>query len=532
MNILIIILICLFIGLLVLLSSSTSIPIEQPPEHVYSKSVITCKTPISTFSSLSQYYSYFIQLLKGELQTSLTNETTQTIYRSMNGLAFFSRMDNPLIQSILSGVIEEKVVSNSYSLMDKLYASVVHNRITLIQGPPGTGKTYTSAKLISNYIAEYPNKRILVCSPSNEPLVSLKEEVIKNGVNVNTSIYYSYTYSNNNKTYTDNDPYNLINQMKEIKKKTLYSEREILYMLLKQCNLLFTTCTSIIDPMFEYERFDLILIDEASRCIEPEAILPLLRSHSSTNCVLVGDDKQLGPVILSKNVKDCLSISLFKRLIELRTLPTYTLNVQYRMHPDISKYSYPYFYTTPIQNYDEDCVTKECKDWYTSHPQFVSTVLAKYSKARPISSRVVQPEYITAAWIDNRTPEKIINNRTYVNEGEAQIVCNIVNECIRSGVNESQITVLVPYKKQMELFGCIPNVKVKTIDSYQGSDNDIVILSLVRSNDKGDIGFLEEKERINVALTRAKRVLFIVGNRECFETTPATNVWKQIISLF
>lgn len=522
-HILLLFLFCLCILLYSLIPSQTinSIPQYNIPK---TQKTIVCTVPKSTFPSLDSYYSYFIHLLKGELQKSVSNETTQTIHRAMKGLATFTTLKSPLVDCILTGKQE-----NNNRMYPDIYSSIQNNKLTLIQGPPGTGKTYTSAEMITKYINEHPNHHILICAPSNDPLVALKEKVVANTTK-NVSIYYSYTYSKANKEYTDNDPYNLMNKMKEMKKNTLYTEKEILAILLSQTNILFTTCTSILEPMFTYQVFDLILIDEASRCIEPEAILPLLKSSYHTKCVLVGDDKQLGPVITSENVKKCLSISLFKRLIDLKTLPTYTLNIQYRMHPDISKYSYPFFYTTPIKNYDSSCSSSECRDWYDKHTIFVQNVLSKYSKQRTIPSSILSPSYITGSWIDNITPETIIDNYTYINTGEVETVCNLVKECINSGIDPSQITVLVPYKRQMTLFECIPDVSVKTIDSYQGRDNDVVILSLVRSNDKREIGFLAEIERINVALTRAKRVLFVVGNKALFSSS--SKVWKQITDLF
>lgn len=505
--------------------------IEDKPGYTQQK--IICTVPKSRFSTGEEYYSYFTLLLKGELQESLTNETLHTIQRSMKGLASFYHMDTLLTRCIQSGKCDVVIPSPIHEpLIDKIDHSVANNILTLIQGPPGTGKTYTSAEIIARYITKNPTHKIVVCSPSNDPLVALKEKVVDNLKQTvqGIDIHYSYTYSKNNKEYTDNDPYNIINKMKEWKKKSLYTEQEILRMLVKQSRILFTTCTSIIDPMFDHVSFDLILIDEASRCIEPEAILPFVKAKHTTHCVLVGDDKQLGPVVTAERIKRCLSISLFKRLISLGTIPTYTLNVQYRMHPDISNYSYPFFYTTPIQNYDEDCSSKECQDWYTLYPHFVTRILAKYTKARPLSSKILQPNYITAGWIDNTTQETLVDNYTYMNVGESEVVCKLVKECIESGIKPSQITILVPYKRQMTLFGCVPDVSVKTIDSYQGRDNDVIILSLVRSNDKGDIGFLGEEERINVALTRAKRALFIVGNKQLFANS--SDVWKQISSLF
>ena len=512
----------LVIGVVILLVNTEDdiIPTVIPP---YKE--IECDSPKETFSTMDEYYSYFMPLLISERENRIkTGEDVSSFKKVERGFRKFcenkSLLSSPLYNCILTG--NPGINTN----IKRVLNSILRSPITLLQGPPGTGKTYSTVNIIKNLLSIKKTNRILVCSPSNGSLIELKERYAASPIDdTSFSIYYSTSYTNEHPTVND-DPYNIKENINKGKSVSDY-------------NIVFVTCTSIMDRMFENQTFDFIIIDEASRCTEPECILPLLCAKESTNCLLVGDHMQLSPVIKRGEIKDCLGISLFKRLRLLNSIPIFTLNVQFRMHPYLSRLSYPYFYQDiQIADYDRDCIKEKCADWYIYKPNLADLMVDVYKRYNYSGIGPKVPRYFTNTWIDVKSKEKKEGD-TYYHPQEAVETITLIENLLSTGeIQKNQITVLVPYHRQIvELrniaskynrMGVLDGIQIYTIDSYQGRDNDIVILSLVRSNEKGDIGFIGELERINVALTRAKFLLFVIGNKEVFRTSPP--YWSEIIN--
>jgi len=509
----------------------------SPPSYVYKE--ITCGEldTKETFQNLNEYYSYFNSLLiseKRHIQATYANEDVSSYNKVGQGLSLFcspfkNTISFDLYNGILAGVSLFPVNSKVENTLPNMIASVQQEPLTLLQGPPGTGKTYTTAMIIDRLLQINPTTRILVCCPSNGPLVELKEKYLQltSSALPSVGIYYSTTYTNNNESVKD-DPNNIrenINRIPGISILDTNRKYDAVTSFLETRRVLFVTCTSIMDPIFSSQYFDFIIIDEASRCIEPEAILPLLHAKENTNCLLVGDHLQLSPLVNREEIKPCLSVSLFKRLQQIGTLPSFTLTTQYRMHPWLAKLSYPYFYPrVTVRNYDEQCSTKtSCGKWYES---------------RPVISNIIEYKgrYYPGVWVDVIGKEE--GEGGFYNTKEADEIVDLVDRLLGTNeIEQKQITILVPYKEQAKEIvrrfqqknktGLIQDIQIRTIDSYQGNDNDVIILSLVRSNPKEEIGFLDNPERINVALTRAKFLYFIVGNEELFRNKQP--YWSQII---
>ncbi len=275
----------------------------------------------------------------------------------------------------------------------------------------------------------------------------------------------------------------------------------------------------------EYRNFDCVIIDEVSKATPPELLLPMLKG---AKIVLVGDHKQLPPMIGSKAITDLaeelnvpesevehLKRSLFKELFEmcpaeLRAM----LTVQYRMHPQIMQ-AINQFYADklkcgiadPDRERAHGCASAPCPP--ETHIVWVSTPM------------------------DRQFQEKKIGT-TYSNARELDIIEKIVGEldaawqAARSDRPKKQVGVITFYAAQTGdlekmLLDRPPNksfrnlnIRVGTVDRFQGMERPIVIVSLVRNNSDGDIGFAREQERINVAFSRAKELLIIVGSRELF----------------
>jgi regulator of nonsense transcripts 1 len=270
--------------------------------------------------------------------------------------------------------------------------------------------------------------------------------------------------------------------------------------ILEHAQVICCTCAGAGDRRLGKLRFNQVLVDEATQSTEPEVLIPLVRG--TRHIILVGDHSQLGPVVMCKKAAQAgLTQSLFERLVHLGIRPI-RLQVQYRMHPCLSEFPSNTFYEGTLQN-------------------GVST------------ADRLQPE-VDFPWPNPNLPmmflscigqEEISGSGTsYLNRTEATSVEKVVTQFLKAGVLPEKIGVITPYEGQrayvvnyMARAGTLrqalyQQIEVASVDSYQGREKDIVVISCVRSNAEQGIGFLKDDRRLNVALTRAKYGLVLVGN--------------------
>ena len=264
------------------------------------------------------------------------------------------------------------------------------------------------------------------------------------------------------------------------------------------------------------KQFQTILIDECVQATEPECLVPLIKGPSKL--ILVGDPCQLNPLVLCKEAATRgLSQSLFERLVKLGARPC-RLKVQYRMHPVLSKFSSNCFYEGALQNGVDASDRKLRADFPWPQPD--------------------KPMMFYAA----SGQEEIAGSGTsFLNRIEAANVEKIVTKFLKSGVKPEQIGVVTPYEGQrsflvqyMKYQGSLhakmyENIEVANVDAFQGREKDVIIISCVRSNEYQGIGFLADPRRLNVALTRARFALILVGNPKVLSQQ---DIWKRLIHHF
>jgi hypothetical protein len=361
--------------------------------------------------------------------------------------------------------------------------------VTLIQGPPGTGKTLTSAHIVSHWydICQQP---VLVTAETNEGVDNLIEKIIEVGFIPRDKLVRlgrddkikdrSYEYSFEKK-YEE--------KVKRQRKNEL--DREIAKKIIDGARVVCTTCTGAGSALLKDKKFTRVLVDEACQATEPATLIPMV--YGCSELVLVGDDKQLPPLVKSERASE-LRISLFERLA-CAGIPVHLLDTQYRMHPVIAEYPSRVFYSSRLKNgvTESDRPVPRGFPW----PRHRSPLAFVHVEGRETSSRSSKK-----------------------NDTEAEKVCQIVQSLIRAGeVSQEQVGVVTPYKAQearikdglSRTTGCSA-VSVKTVDGFQGQERDVIVFSAVRSNYDGNIGFLADQSRFNVTLTRAKRGLIVVGN--------------------
>lgn len=409
--------------------------------------------------------------------------------------------------------------------------------ILIIQGPPGTGKTGLLKELIA--LAVEQGERVLVTAPTNAAVDNMVEKLSDLGINIvrfgNPSrispvvVSKSLAEMVNSKlskfrSELERKRSNLrkdlrqclrddslaagIRQLlkqtgKEFKKK----EKETVKEILVTAQVVLTTNTGAADPIIRrLDAFDLVVIDEAGQAIEPSCWIPILQGK---RCILAGDQCQLAPVILSrKALEGGLGISLLERASSVHEgLLVTKLTTQYRMNDAISSWA--------------------SKEMYGG----LLTSSASVSSHLLVDSPFVQPTWITQCpllLLDTRKPYgslspgceehlDLAGTGSFYNEGEADIVVQHVLSLIYAGVSPAAIAVQSPYVAQVQLLRDsldeIPlarGVEIATIDSFQGREADAVIISMVRSNNLGAVGFLGDSRRMNVAITRARKHVAVI----------------------
>ncbi|KAJ5291677.1 hypothetical protein N7478_000928 [Penicillium angulare] len=410
--------------------------------------------------------------------------------------------------------------------------SVLQRPLSLIQGPPGTGKTVTSATIIY-HLARLNGGQVLVCAPSNVAVDQLCERIHRTGLktvrvtaksreDVDSPVGFLSLHEQVRMNDSNIELVKL-NQLKaelgelssqdekRLKQLTRAAEREIL----GNADVICCTCVGAGDPRLAKLKFRTVLIDESTQSAEPECMIPLILGCKQV--VLVGDHQQLGPVIMNKKAaKAGLNQSLFERLVILGCSPI-RLNVQYRMHPCLSEFPSNMFYEGSLQN-GVTVADRLRRDVDFPWPMLDDPMMF---------------------WSNLGNEEISASGTSYLNRTEATNVEKIVTRFFKAGVQPSGIGIITPYEGQrsyivssMQAHGTFKKehykeIEVASVDAFQGREKDYIILSCVRSNDHQGIGFLSDPRRLNVALTRARYGLVILGNPKVLSKHPLWNCLLQ-----
>ena len=438
--------------------------------------------------------------------------------------------------------------------------AVLQRPLSLIQGPPGTGKvlesgfspyiltrsssftgkTVTSATLVY-HLTRQNMGQVLVTAPSNVAVDQLTEKIAASGLRV------VRIASKTRETVVSNvdhlclhimtpmaagDEFQKLQRLKDEigelsnadqkKYKSLRNrtEKEIL----NAADVICCTCVGAGDPRLKNFRFRQVLIDEATQAVEAEALIPIVMGAKQV--VFVGDHCQLGPVVMCKAAaKAGLTQSLFERLVLIGNRPI-RLQVQYRMHPALSEFPSNMFYEGSLQN----GVTEEDRrllntPGYTGKEDFPWPSPSKPMFFYSISGM-----------------EEISSSGTsYLNRTEASYVEKVVTHLLRMGVTPSQIGVITPYDGQrkyvsdyMRRTGALASslyesIEVASVDAFQGREKDFILVSCVRSSESQGIGFLSDPRRLNVALTRARLGVILLGNPRVLCKNP---LWAALLLHF
>jgi ATP-dependent RNA/DNA helicase IGHMBP2 len=412
--------------------------------------------------------------------------------------------------------------------------------LAIIHGPPGTGKTTTVVEVIRQAVRR--GDKVLVCAPSNLAVDNLLERLLGHGERAvrlghparvlpqlrahTLDLMVDHHADMRQARKLAKEAYGLFRQaskftrarpepgarrdMRQEGRALLADARRLealaVERILDVAPILCSTTTGLDSEIIGQRRFNLLVIDEACQSTEPGCWIPLLRCD---RVVLAGDHCQLPPTVLSKEaMRQGFGISLLERLIaEHGDAVTRLLTVQYRMHEQIMHFSSREFYEEQLQA-DSSVRNHRLCD-------------LPGVRAEPLTETPV--EFIDtagASYEEEREPD----GESRLNPQESAVVSRKVRGLVDAGVRPVDIAVIAPYAAQVrrlrqDLAG-MEGLEIDSVDGFQGREKEAVVLSLVRSNTEGEIGFLGDVRRMNVALTRGRRKLLVVGDSATLSILP------------
>lgn len=274
-------------------------------------------------------------------------------------------------------------------------------------------------------------------------------------------------------------------------------ENKMINKIIDESDVILATNSSAALESIARTKFDVAIIDEASQATIPSILIPIAKAH---RFILAGDHKQLPPTIISQKAGE-LENTLFEALIRKYPHKSQLLNVQYRMNKLLMKFPNSEFYNNSLKS---DSSVNEIN---------VSDIInSKHDEEALL--------FINTSNIENNKENHLKDSKSIINKVEAEIAVSVANDYLTAGVSEDQVGIISPYADQVKLIQQKTPVEVKTVDGFQGREKEVIIISTVRSNDNGNIGFLSDLRRLNVAITRAKRKLIIIGNKDTLKSNP------------
>ena len=274
-------------------------------------------------------------------------------------------------------------------------------------------------------------------------------------------------------------------------------ENRMIKEIVDSSDVILATNSSAALESISHVKFDVAIIDEASQATIPSILIPIAKAH---RFILAGDHKQLPPTIISERAHE-LEKTLFEELIRIYPFKSQLLNVQYRMNSLLMKFPNREFYNNGLKSDSSvDDIT-------------INDILTSQHEEKALL-------FIDTSEVEDNLEMHLKDSKSIINNLEADISVSIAQDYLNAGAGEDDIGIISPYADQVKLIQEKTPVEVKTVDGFQGREKEIIIISTVRSNSHGNIGFLKDLRRLNVAITRAKRKLIIIGNANTLITNP------------
>ena len=415
--------------------------------------------------------------------------------------------------------------------------------VAVVHGPPGTGKTTTLVEAIYETLRR--ENQVLVCAQSNMAVDWISEKLVDRGINVlrignPTKVndkMLSFTYERRfeshpdypqlwairkairqlraNRKRGDNSFHQKIERLKE---REIELELRIRNQLFGEARVIASTLVGSANRLLDGMKFGTLFIDEAAQALEAACWIPIRRA---TRVILAGDHCQLPPTIKSiAAMKGGLDKTLMQRIVERKPEAVTLLKMQYRMNEDIMRFSSDWFYNgqveaAPMVKYRGILDLDKAIEWKdtsgdASHEEFVGDNFGRINKEEAQLTLLTLAEY-------------------FVRIGRQRIIDERIDVGIISPYR-AQVQYLRHLIKKTDFFKPFRKIiAVNTVDGFQGQERDIIVVSMVRSNEDGQIGFLRDLRRMNVAITRARMKLLILGDSATLTRHPFYRRLKEYI---
>lgn len=420
--------------------------------------------------------------------------------------------------------------------------------VAIVHGPPGTGKTTTLVEAINETLRR--ESQVLVCAQSNMAVDWISEKLVDRGIHVlrigNPSRVndkmLSFTYERRFESHPDYpDLWSIRKAIRELqgakrkgtdqwhqkmdrlRSRATELEIRINEDLFNSAHVIACTLVGSSSRLLDGKRFSTLFIDEAAQALEAACLIPLRRAG---RLILAGDHCQLPPTVKSyEAMKQGLGKSLMERLVENHPEAVTLLSMQYRMNEDIMRFSSDWFYggamvAAPEVKFRGILDYDTAIDWVDTDQEIIS------DSENAVEDAEVQYKESLAG-----------NSFGRINKDEAQLTLltlqNYIQKIGKERFLEERIDVGVisPYRAQVQYLRRLikrlsffrpfrKSISVDTVDGFQGQERDVIVISMVRSNDEGNIGFLRDLRRMNVAMTRARMKLIIIGSVETLTRHP------------
>ncbi len=284
-------------------------------------------------------------------------------------------------------------------------------------------------------------------------------------------------------------------------------ESDMVADIIKKSEVVLCTNSSAALDYIKGIKFQVVVVDEASQSTIPSILIPLSKAR---RFILAGDHRQLPPTILNPQCKP-LEKTLFEGLIRIYPEKSHMLNIQYRMNPVLMQFPNQEFYEKGIKASGK--VKKiNIADLGLKNPDENTAINKKFET---LIKKILRPQpllFVDTLNLPHHYEKRSKGSTSIKNIIEGDMTTIIANMMIKSGIKSEDIGIISPYNEQVKLISPHTPAEVHTVDGFQGREKEIVIISLVRSNAKREIGFLKDLRRLNVSLTRAKRKLIIIGD--------------------
>lgn len=446
--------------------------------------------------------------------------------------------------------------------------------VAIVHGPPGTGKTTTLVEAINETLMR--ESQVLVCAQSNMAVDWISEKLVDRGINVlrignptrvNDKML-GFTYERRFESHTDypqlwairkairelrknrkKGSENYHQKMDRLKSRAAEIELRINAELFGEARVIACTLVGSAHHLLEGMKFGTLFIDEAAQALEAACWIPMRRA---SRVILAGDHCQLPPTVKSiAALRAGLGKTLMERIAENKPEVVTLLKIQYRMNDEIMRFSSDWFYGGKVESapqikyrsvldYDhpitwidtsneENQITIEGED----APEDSASTSSSVSAANQNSDLNFKEQFVGESF-------------GRINKAEAELTLLTLAEYFtkigKQRVLEERIDVgiISPYRAQVQYLKKLIKkyeffkpyrrlISVNTVDGFQGQERDVILISLVRSNDEGQIGFLKDLRRMNVAMTRARMKLIILGNKDTMTKHPFyKKLWEYV----